>query len=220
MFMNRVHEQCPKIDSGKIPSRIGPKTGLVHQVHSPGQPARPGRTPAAPCRAPATACPARGQHPHARAACACCLPPARPASAGAVAHVPACLRAPAPALLRTPPAASPSPTPSAPMRAPAAFSAVSWPVLRHSPAAHCSNCHNTIFVLRYKLPAAKPPAIQSCNTTEPSSLQYKKLYCNIVSKPTTPILQYNPSLNQPPSSQLGCNTNLVLQYNSHNKIWQ
>ena len=32
MFMNRVHEQCPKIDSGKIPSRTGLKTDRVHRV--------------------------------------------------------------------------------------------------------------------------------------------------------------------------------------------
>ena len=58
MFMNRVHEQCPKIDSGKISSRTGPKTGRVHRVHSPrlarapsAQAARLLRTPRAP-RAP------------------------------------------------------------------------------------------------------------------------------------------------------------------------
>ena len=183
-----------------------------------------------PCRARPAACAPATRAP---AACApCALPRSREsARAPAVftpAYAPACaprahavpllaraLRAqpPAPGTLRLRTqcqhAQRPAPAPSA----------VSWPVPRHSPAAHCSSCHNTIFVLRYKLPAAKPPKIQSCNTIEPSSLQYKKLYCNIVSKPTTPILQYNPSLNQPPSSHLGCNTNLVLQYNSHNKIW-
>ena len=33
--MNRVHEQCLKIDSGTVLSQTGPKTGRVHQVHSP-----------------------------------------------------------------------------------------------------------------------------------------------------------------------------------------
>ena len=38
--MNNVHEQCPKSDSGTVPS---PKTGWVHQVHSLlAQPAHPG----------------------------------------------------------------------------------------------------------------------------------------------------------------------------------
>ena len=46
--MNRVHEQCPKIGSGTIPSQFGSKTGRVHRVHSP-KPARstPGRSPSA-----------------------------------------------------------------------------------------------------------------------------------------------------------------------------
>ena len=187
---------------------------------------RPGRAPHACCRAPAAraqdarvpaarapaACAPAASSPRAlQHACASARAPATPcvAYSRSRAHVvplPARTQPPAPRVPHAPrlraqrqhtqrlPAqrpARPAPTPSA----------VSWPVLRHSPAAHCSSCHNTIFVLRYKLLAAKPPEIQSCNTTEPSSLQYKKLYCNIVSKPTTPILQYNPSLNQPPRLQ-------------------
>ena len=90
MFMNRVHEQCPKIDSGKIPSRTGPKTGRVHRVHclkparAPRPRAqRPGRAPAASepraLRA-AAACQARPRSPSARRPCrprAPCVPPAR-----------------------------------------------------------------------------------------------------------------------------------------------
>ena len=52
--MNRVHEQCPKIDSGTVLSQTGSKTGWVHQVHSLlAQPAHPGahrRAHAWPCR--------------------------------------------------------------------------------------------------------------------------------------------------------------------------
>ena len=33
--MNRIHEQCLKIDSGTVLSQTGSKTGSVHQVHSP-----------------------------------------------------------------------------------------------------------------------------------------------------------------------------------------
>ena len=46
--MNRVHEQCPKIDSGTVPSQTGQKTGKVHRMHSPDQPARPCSAPIAP----------------------------------------------------------------------------------------------------------------------------------------------------------------------------
>ena len=67
MFMNRVHEQCPKIDSGTIPSQPGSKIGRVHRVHSPRPACAPSpracRAPAArlpsACRAPATPCRAR-----------------------------------------------------------------------------------------------------------------------------------------------------------------
>ena len=48
--MNRVHEQCPKIDSGTLLSQTGSKTSRVHQVHSllaqqHAQAARPCRNP-------------------------------------------------------------------------------------------------------------------------------------------------------------------------------
>ena len=33
--MNRVHEQCPKIDSGTVLSQTGSNIGRMHQVHSP-----------------------------------------------------------------------------------------------------------------------------------------------------------------------------------------
>ena len=74
MFMNRVHEQCSKIDSGKIPSRTGPKTGRVHRVHSP-RPAqalkpraqRQGRTPRAPSPPPAARPALAARAPAARA---------------------------------------------------------------------------------------------------------------------------------------------------------
>ena len=56
MFTNQVHEQCLKICSGIVLSQTVPKTGRVHQVHSPGHPARPAHVPRAlhgPSRAPA-----------------------------------------------------------------------------------------------------------------------------------------------------------------------
>ena len=53
MFMNRVHKQRPKIDSGTIPSRNGSKIGRVHRVHS----LRPARaTSPRVCRALPRAC--------------------------------------------------------------------------------------------------------------------------------------------------------------------
>ena len=63
MFMNRVHEQRQKNNSGTIPSQNGSKIGRVNQVHSP----RPARAPSAQAvrlprpaaRAPAAQLPAR-----------------------------------------------------------------------------------------------------------------------------------------------------------------
>ena len=98
MFMNWVHEQRPKIDSGTIPSQNESKIGRVHRVHSP----RPARAPrpracrapaahaprarrAAACRARAPACCTRDPAPRANACharpcrAAPCARPARPA---------------------------------------------------------------------------------------------------------------------------------------------
>ena len=92
------------------------------------------------------------------------------------------------------------------------FSAIQYSVLQYNfPLFSSLLLCNTMTVLQYNFLYFKPslqynPAIQSCNTTEPSSLQYKKLYCNIVSKPTTPILQYNPSSLFPAIQYLYCNT--------------
>ena len=106
MFMNRVHEQCPKVDSGKIPSQIGSKTGRVHRVHSPRRAhtpsprtQRPGCAPAAPCRACTPVLPAHARlrlpaalravpHSSARA-------PYRPAHLSAHAPAPSVACAPA-----------------------------------------------------------------------------------------------------------------------------
>ena len=86
--MNRVHEQCPKIDSGTVLSQTGSKTGRVHQVHSllaqqHAQAARPcraprllPRAPRGPARAvrrhpaPARPAPAHSQRPPSALACA------------------------------------------------------------------------------------------------------------------------------------------------------
>ena len=85
--------------------------------------------------------------PSALPACPCACLGARCAP-----HAPAasCLACPSRALLAQP-------------RAPATPSAVSWPVLRHSPAAHCSSCHNTIFfvciAIQFFFPSHLPTTI-------------------------------------------------------------
>ena len=133
------------------------------------------------------------------AACPTCLSPARPAARAPAAS---CARAPA----------------ARPPRAPAEPSAVSWPgwpcrgpVLLHSLATHCPNCHNTIFVLRYKFFPCQPSchntkhciAIQfhavsllqykSCNTILAyTSLNHKTKYCITIQTALKSLsLQYN-----------------------------
>ena len=104
--------------------------------------------------------------------------------------------------------------------------AVSWPgwpcrgpVSRHNPVAHCPCCHNTIFVLLYNLPAAKPlycNTVCSCYNTmvyrntkfsSPafSCLQYNN--CIAIKFSAYPMLQYNPA---PLYITIQCS---LLQYN-------
>ena len=133
MFMNRVHEQRPKIDLGTIPSQNGSKIGRVHRVHSP----RPARAPSA-----QAAC-----LPRLAACCRALLRACRlPSSPNARTPVPpaACrLRAPAPAHLRAPPSAArllvcPSQRPTHAQR-PAASPAPACALLRAQPSA-CVPC--------------------------------------------------------------------------------
>ena len=106
MFMNRVHEQCPKIDSGKIPSRTGLKTGRVHRVHCP----KPARAPRPRAQLPGRARPApvprlsRALRPAPR------LPPA-PLAQRPHARAARLPSAPTHARLRAPRAPSACPTP-------------------------------------------------------------------------------------------------------------
>ena len=113
MFMNRVHEQRPKIDSGTIPSQNGSKIGRVHRVHSP----RPARMPSAqavclppsqPCPVRARACcrarPARLQHARSPSAqrllrpAATCALHARPHAPCALSRAPTTCPAPLPSV--------------------------------------------------------------------------------------------------------------------------
>ena len=186
MFMNRVHEQCQKkIDSGKIPSRTGQKTGRVHQVHSPGQPVHPSRAPTVPCRAPAAPCRARPAPCHTRACRPVACVPARPAvqlPAGARcaprprAHAGAC------ALRARPARSAPAQRPSVP----------SCPVLGHNTPrciatqfllAHCpsqvtiQNCIVTQFISQLTSFAAIQFYVLQYNFSNPlPAIQY--LYCN------------------------------------------
>ena len=125
--MNRVHEQCPKIDSEIVLSQTGPKTG---RLHSPW----PARAPSAqaarlprPRRAPLLASHAVAARPSP--APAACAPRARPRRARAPATRPArLLRAPRACCAPHAPAARPKRL----LRAPRACCH-----LPHAPAATC-----------------------------------------------------------------------------------
>ena len=136
--MNRVHEQCPKIDSGTVLSQTGSK------------------------QAECTACwPSSTPRPHAQAArptpvprAPCLLPLAPPA--------PACLRAPSP--LACAPAACPARPCHAPRPPLPAPSAVSWPGWScretvQQPTAPTATIQ--YFLLQYKF---SPASLLYCNT--------------------------------------------------------
>ena len=194
MFMNRVHEQCPKIDSGKIPSRTGPKTGRAHRVHNP----RPARAPR-PRLPPSQPCPARSVR--ARAYCRALprkprVPAARaPAAPAARLALPVCPARPAgPARLQN--ARLPS-------------------TQRPAPAA--PSCH----LRAPRMPRARPgrPAPSQrllYRDTSQASSQYRLAdSIAILSNPSRPVLQY--SLLTAHLRPLCCNTNLYLatQFPSH-----
>ena len=131
--MNRVQEQCPKIDSGTIPSQNRLKIGRVHRVHNP-KPARAPRPRAPSACLPCALKPRLPHTPRAPRAPTCpvrlrcaCRSPARP------------LERPAPC--RTPQHARPStlestPAPAAlPVRPSAYCLRASWPC--RGLAGHC-----------------------------------------------------------------------------------
>ena len=148
--MNRVHEQCPKINSETVLSQTGPKTGRMHRVHSHGQPVRPGKSPSAGAartsRALAAPVVARPLSPRARAPGACT--PARPAAYHACPT-----RAPSPCmrLLRASRACCMPQRLPTPCHGPVT-------VLQYSPCPASVTIQS--IVLRYKF----SPTIQSCNT--------------------------------------------------------
>ena len=94
---------------------------------------------------------------------------------------------------------------------------------RHSPAAHCPYCHNTIIVLCYKFsPASLPTTIQSCNTIQAlQPLSHNTIQsCNtnsaFFSAIQTSVLQYTSSLSGSSLQYkiLYCNTiPILLKYN-------
>ena len=98
MFMNRVHEQCPKNLTQENTKSNRAKNGRVHQVHSLGQSRRPDRAPSAQAmprpRAPrAHACCARACRPAACAPCSAApraLPRLRPLARPPALREPAC----------------------------------------------------------------------------------------------------------------------------------
>ena len=123
MFMNQVHEQRPKFDSGTIPSQNGSKIGRVHRVHSPR--------------------PARGPRPLAPYAPNACLPHALRACAPPVARLQLARASPAPAAC----APSMRAHPPAHMRLPPAC----VPHARQPahPAPCPTPCHGPMTVLQY-----------------------------------------------------------------------
>ena len=165
MFMNRVHEQRPKFDSGTIPSQNGSKIGRVHRVHSP----RPARAPSAlspaqrlagrpaPYRAlvPAPSCrsPARARLPSVRLP----LVPRQPARQLAPVRLPPC--APQHARLR---AHSCSRPPARPCPAPCLSVAATVTVLWLGWALYCNTVQPCL-------------ALFYCNITQPVAIQFLPL---------------------------------------------
>ena len=130
MFMNWVHEQCPKIDSRTVLSQTRPKTGRVHRVHSLGQPVRPGRARPAPLACLPCACALPAARP-CRVPVMPCVLPARLRAYRAPAHEPsACLR-----------------SPYAPASCPRACCAPRAPCTPSPAPSHTNSlCHDTNFV--------------------------------------------------------------------------
>ena len=198
--MNSVHEPGSRTmsknrlrnstESNRVENR--PSAQSAQPVASP-RAQLPGQAPAAPCRACAPL-PRSPRGPHAP------LPPAPPAPrAYAPSACPAPAR-PAPSVRLRPPErpARPAPQRARLLPSPTPCRNTAACLTTQAALSLATVPHNTIFVLRYKLPAAKPPTIQILQYNPCPVclfLQYNKLYCNTVSKPTTPILQYNPSLN-------------------------
>ena len=193
--MNRVHEQCPKIDSGTIPSQNGSKIGRVHRVHNPQPACAP--LPRTPC-APAEPCCAPPRLPSVLLPCAPRLPVTAPQPASARPPAPARLPMPVrlPRPVRLPPASHARP----------ARSRVCSPLPPERPSARlrllrawpCRNAQRRITAPSYARPAlahavSRPrpsPSSQYslyCNT----NLLPTKLYCNTVSSAAKlPLLQY------------------------------
>ena len=185
--MNRVHEQCPKVDSGTV---LSPKTGSkLGQVHSaptwPSQRAQAAR----PCQLRACVRRASCLLPRSPSAPACAVSlrpvPARPTSARAQRPPgPSTGARPLPARAHCPlePSACASPAPCAP-------SPCAPPLMPSAPACspslYCdTNClPHTLFTTIHQ-------SVFQDSAHQPSTRsQYNKLYCNRVS--STACLYYN-----------------------------
>ena len=209
----------------RAPRPCAPRSSRAQAAHPAPRPStpRPGRAPAAPSP---TRLRAQRQHAQRQAsACACACAPRAPARPRRVAPRARPRRAAPRARPRLPPAACPPRACPCRARAPAARcpvpcrdtaaclttqvalspATILQVVLRHNLASCSHSSHNTVQCIAiHSASQASQPAIQSCNTTEPSSLQYKPVYCN--------TLPAHPSC-------LGCNTiyiiaiqNLLSQY--------
>ena len=216
--MNRVHEQCLKIDSGTVLSQTGPKTGRVHQVHSPqpsGAPKRAHmavswRSPPAPYRSLAR--PYRGLGRPYRSVHALAL-----ASyvAGSVADAPARLALRLYALCRRPSGRIVTKCRARQHHVVALSSRVS----RHSPAGQAPP-YVTIQNLASQynsLPALQPQSryklcIVTLLSSQPTACNTKP-FCNTIPSLTSTLLQYNPVHCNTISAPLGYNIGIVLQYN-------
>ena len=194
--MNRVHAQCPKIDSGTVLSQTGSKTGRVHQVHSPQPSSTPKPRAQRPCNGPRVPLPRFHQRARLRARLSCRN--ALLLLRLAVSQRPAPCRRPS---SRAPHALVPTPQrlPARPARQASLPNAVSWPdwpcrgpMSRHSPTALLpqsrykilyhdilpSSLHITIqFILQHNFPHSVT-----------ASITIQKLYCNTISTAFSPSL--------------------------------
>ena len=203
--MNRVHEQCPKIDSGTVLSQTRSKQVECTECTACWPSSTPGRAPsahAAGALRASAACPARRCRLHRAPRAPLTLPRAPCAPAPRLRAqrppAPACpprtsLAHPAASLLRTP-----APT-CAPRASSALPNAVSWP--SDCIAIQTMPClsHNTIHCI----------SIES--SLQPAFLpQYTRLYCD-TNCPQPSLLQYNPAIQLSLFSAIQTS---VLQYTS------
>ena len=190
--MNRVHEQCPKIDSGTVLSQTGSKQAECTKCTAHGPAARPGRSwPRARLRCACTCCralraclhaPAPAQRPpsgRSRLLCAPLPGPCEPA-------------APLPRPCRAP--AAPLPRPCRALVAP-----LPRPARPPAPAACAFSLYCDTNCLLKALFFTIHQSVLQYSAHQPSTRsQYSELYCDTVSALSfaiqTSVLQYTSSL--------------------------